>query len=218
MNSSEAPLLEVDGVVAGYRGDRVLNHVSMHVRGSSVVALLGANGVGKPTLLRSLPAWCPAAKEVSSLTVRGSNGLPQYQDQSIRSLTCPQRQAGSFRPLVRDNLRVASFAKRRRPISVLMASNYSRLRERMNQRERDFSGGERADARHGRALATSPRILLLDEPSLGLAPQMVSRLYAALHSVKQNGVAMLLAEQAAIEALEARRLRVRDRDRRTGPR
>ena len=219
MNSSEAPLLEVDGVVAGYRGDRVLNHVSMHVRQSSVVALLGANGVGKTTLLRAVAGMVPCREGSIKLDGSRIDGLPHYRISRFGVSHVPEGR-GIFPGLsVRDNLRVASFAKRRRPdLGVDGIELFPVLRERMNQRGGTLSGGEQQMLAIARALATSPRILLLDEPSLGLAPQMVSALYAALHSVKQNGVSDAPCRAGGHRGARARRLRVRDRDRRTGPR
>jgi branched-chain amino acid transport system ATP-binding protein len=203
MTDAKPPLLTVRSVVAGYRGDRVLNGINVTVQQQSVVALLGANGAGKTTLLRTVAGMIPCREGTIALNGRRIDGIPHYRVSRLGVSHVPEGR-GIFPGLtVRENLDVAHFARRGsdRP-TIDGLELFPILQERIDQRGGTLSGGEQQMLAVARALATCPSILLLDEPSLGLAPQMVAKLYEALQVVKESGVAMLLAEQAAVEALD----------------
>ena len=197
------PLLSIKEVVAGYRGDRVLNGVSMDVGHSGVVALLGANGVGKTTLLRAVAGMIPCRH--GSIHFGGSriDGLPHYKVSRLGVSHVPEGR-GIFPGLtVRENLEVSRFSRARGVAeNEIGLELFPILKKRLHQRGGTLSGGEQQMLAVARSLASVPKLLLLDEPSLGLAPRVSARLYEALHEVKGTGVAMLLAEQAAAEALE----------------
>ena len=204
ISSDSRSLLSVDDVVAGYRGDRVLNGITVSVAHSGVVALLGANGVGKTTLLRAVAGMIPCMQGSITLDNVRIDGMAHHRVSRLGVSHVPEGR-GIFPGLtVKENLEVARFARRKRselhPIDGLEL--FPVLSQRLNQLGGTLSGGEQQMLAVARALNAFPSILLLDEPSLGLAPMMVSRLYEALHVVKENGVAMLLAEQAAVEALD----------------
>jgi branched-chain amino acid transport system ATP-binding protein len=197
------PVLSVADVVAGYRGDRVLDGISLDVPAKGVVALLGANGVGKTTLLRAVAGMIPCERGTITLNGTRIDGLPHHRISRLGVSHVPEGR-GIFPGLtVRENLDVAKFA--RRPDSATAVDGitlFPVLGDRFDQKGGTLSGGEQQMLAVARSLAACPSILLLDEPSLGLAPLMVASLYEALQTVKESGVTMLIAEQAASEALE----------------
>lgn len=199
-----APVLSVTDIVAGYRGDRVLDGISITVPPSGVVALLGANGVGKTTVLRAVAGMIPC--ESGSIRLNGTriDGKSHHRVSRMGVSHVPEGR-GIFPGLtVRENIDVARFARGSSVADGAIdgVKLFPVLGERLNQKGGTLSGGEQQMLAVARSLASCPSILLLDEPSLGLAPLMVSKLYEALQVVKESGVAMLIAEQAAKEALD----------------
>ena len=206
-DAQRSPILEVDGVSAGYGHVTVLQDVHITVAFGELVAIVGANGAGKSTLL----------KVVAGL-LRPRSGTIRFAGADIASLPTDRRVAAGialvpegrhlFGPLsVAENLDLGAYARRRLGAEVLAESRaevlelFPRLAERMNQPASTLSGGEQQMLAIGRALMSSPRLLLLDEPSLGLAPRLVSEIFAAADSLRKRGMTVVLIEQDARLAL-----------------
>jgi ABC-type branched-subunit amino acid transport system ATPase component len=200
---SEA-LLEVDGLEAGYGDVVVLHGVSLRVAAGELVCIVGPNGAGKSTLLkavyglvrRSSGSIRLAGEEIGDerpdrLTRRGLNLVPQI-DNVFPSLT------------VRENLKVGVLGapKSERAAALERVHElFPLLRERSRQRAGTLSGGQRKLVALARALVTSPRLLLLDEPSAGLAPQAVDVVFAKLAEINELGIGVVIVEQNARRAL-----------------
>ena len=197
-------ILRLDDVSASYRGLKALQGVSMEVAAGEVVAVVGANGAGKTTLLRSI------AGQVAT------QGAISFDGQSLAHvaphLICrrgigmvPEGKRLFPRLSVEDNLRLGAYARRgdpRRfePLEVVF-DLFPRLKERLPQRAGTLSGGEQQMLAIGRALMTQPRLLMLDEPSQGIAPKLVDDILAAVARIRDLGVTILLVEQRLAEAL-----------------
>jgi len=198
--------LQVDGLVAGYDGGAVLHDVSLACAPSAITAVIGANGAGKTTMLRAL-----------SGVVRPSAGSVRLGDDELRGRRphdivrlgvahVPEGRHVFARLTVRENLRLGAYcvpvASARAAALTSVLELFPFLRERANQRAGTLSGGEQQMLAIGRALMSRPRVLLLDEPTLGIAPIMVSRLFEAIARLPELGTAVLLVEQNVREALE----------------
>jgi branched-chain amino acid transport system ATP-binding protein len=201
-----APLLAVEGLRVSYGPVAAVRGVSLAVRAGEVVALLGANGAGKSTLLRTISGLIrPRAGRVH-LAGRAIDRLAPTRIVRLGIAHAPEgrRVFGSLS--VADNLRLGAAARRER---AGLAEERERLldlfpilRERLHQAAGTLSGGEQQMLALARALMAKPRLLLLDEPSLGLAPLMVRAIFGTLASLKRDGVTMLLVEQNVAAALE----------------
>jgi branched-chain amino acid transport system ATP-binding protein len=199
-------VLEIKGVSAGYGRIPVLHRVSLKVEEKSVAVLLGANGAGKTTTLRAISGM---VKYTGQILLDGKELKGLSPDQIARRGVAHGVQGrGTFVDLtVEDNLMVGAF---RRGDKAEIAADieqmyglFPRLRERRKQKAGSLSGGEQQMLAVGRALMLKPRVMLLDEPSLGLAPVIIDALYDALQSVNRSlGTAMLIVEQNANLALE----------------
>ncbi|HEX4978480.1 MAG TPA: ABC transporter ATP-binding protein [Acidimicrobiales bacterium] len=200
-------MLELRGVHAGYGAVTVLRDVSLSVPEASIVALLGRNGAGKTTTMRVASGMLrPSRGEVwlEGTRVDGWNAA----DVARRGLAHVPEGRGVFPGLtVTENLEVGA-ARRpgrragiRRDIEYVTAT-FPRLRERLNQRAGSLSGGEQQMLVLARALMAQPRIVLVDEPSLGLAPVIVEEVYQLLERLKGDGLTILLVEQYVELALE----------------
>jgi branched-chain amino acid transport system ATP-binding protein len=194
-------MLEVDGLSAGYRTGTVLAGVSLTVAEGEVLALLGRNGMGKSTLLRAVAGLRPPVVTGGSVRVAGAEvtTLATYQVARHGVSLVPQgrRVFGSL--TVEENLRVVA-----RPGDWTIERVYElfpRLVERRTQAAATLSGGEQQMLAIGRSLMTNPRLLLMDEPSEGLAPAVLDVITDRLGLLKQEGLAVLLAEQNADLAL-----------------
>ena len=200
------PFLSVKGLVVHYGAIRALRGVSLEVPDGQVVALIGANGAGKTTTLRAI-----------SRLVRASAGEIRFRGQDVTRLKAHQVVAlgvahapegrGIFLNLtVQENLELGAFLRRDRAgIEADLARSFQLfpiLRERIHQVAGTLSGGEQQMLAVARALMSRPRLMLLDEPSLGLAPQVVERIFEVLKEVAVSGVALLLVEQNAHKALQ----------------
>ena len=199
-------VLEINNLSAGYGRIRVLHGISMAVEEGSVSVLLGANGAGKTTTLRAISGLI---KSEGSLTLDGVNINGLRPDRVARlGLAHAAEGRGTFTDLtVEENLRVGAFRRHDKDeISADIQKMYEffpRLRERYQQKAGNLSGGEQQMLAVGRALMLRPRVLLLDEPSLGLAPVIINDLYDALGRVKAElKISMLVVEQNANVALE----------------
>ncbi|MDA0633667.1 ABC transporter ATP-binding protein [Nonomuraea sp. MCN248] len=192
-------MLSLDGIEAGYGGLRVLHGLSLEVAAGELVALVGANGAGKSTTLRVASGLLrPSAGRVvfdgEELT-----GLPGHAVVRRGLVQVPEGRA-LFGPLtVAENLAMGAFHTGEPADRVLEL--FPRLAERLDQRADTMSGGEQQMLAIGRALMTRPRLLMLDEPSVGLAPLMVRAVFDALGRIRESGVAILLVEQNAAQAL-----------------
>ncbi|MFG1945664.1 ABC transporter ATP-binding protein [Nonomuraea sp. NPDC048826] len=192
-------MLSLDGIEAGYGGLRVLHDLSLEVAAGEIVALVGANGAGKSTTLRVASGLLrPSAGRVvfdgDELT-----GLPAHTVVRRGLVQVPEGRA-LFGPLtVAENLAMGAFHTGEPADRVLEL--FPRLAERIDQRADTMSGGEQQMLAIGRALMTRPRLLMLDEPSVGLAPLMVRAVFDALERIRDSGVAILLVEQNAAQAL-----------------
>ena len=199
-------VLEIKDLTAGYGRIRVLHAISMSVQTGSVSVLLGANGAGKTTTLRAISGLI---KNEGSVLLDGKELRGLKPDSIARlGLAHAAEGRGTFTDLtVEDNLRIGAFRRHdKNEILADMEKMYDlfpRLRERRQQKAGSLSGGEQQMLAVGRALMLRPRVLLLDEPSLGLAPVIIHDLYDTLNRVnKELGLAMLIVEQNANLALE----------------
>ena len=199
-------MLELVDVRAGYGRAEVLHGVSFRVRESEVVALVGSNGAGKSTTLGAVAGVVDVA--AGSVLYDGRD-LRRVRADSRAAIGIGQVPEGRrlFRTLpVEDNLILGAFHLRRnrKAVRQTLGEVYDRfpiLHERRRAHARTLSGGEAQLLAVGRALMGRPRLLLLDEPSLGLAPRMVNSVFSALRDLAAQGVAVLLAEQNAMFAL-----------------
>ena len=201
-----AEVLSVRNVEAGYRkGLVVLRGVSLRVREGQVVALLGSNGAGKSTLLRTVMGLIPDQPEKGEVTFRGVRLNGRDPDAITRmGLALVPEGRGLFPELtVEENLQLVGYARRyTRAEYDAVLDRFPVLRERLWQQAGTLSGGEQQMLAIARALLGRPRLLLLDEPSLGLAPLVVAEIFRALREVHAAGTALLLVEQNARLALE----------------
>jgi len=201
-----APLLSVSDLVVRY-GDLIgVADVSLVVPPGAVVALLGSNGAGKTTTLNAIAGLVPPAG--GSVTWQGQaiTGKPAYAIVSTGLALAPEGWRLFVQQTVEQNLRLgATVLADKRRVPALMDRVFSlfpRLAERRRQRAGTLSGGERQMLATGRALMSDPKLLMLDEPSLGLAPAVVESMYQTLGQLRRDGLTLLLAEQAVELALE----------------
>ena len=208
MSQSEpSALLAVRNLSAGYGGPRILHNVSIEVRPGQISALLGTNGAGKTTLLRAV---CGVIKSQGEIRLDGRQIDGQRTEQIARAGVAHVPEGrGTFPDLtVEENLRVGGFARRGGDGSLRDAIDrvcawLPRLALRRSQRAGSLSGGEQQMLAIGRALVANPRVLLLDEPSFGLAPRVTSEVMALLRNLQgENPLGILLVEQNASAALK----------------
>jgi len=196
-------LLEVDGVRAGYGPVNVLEDVSFAVGEGETVALLGANGAGKTTTLRAISGML---KPRGRITIGGHDVTGRATEKIVKlGVAHVPEGRGTFVPLtVEENLRLGAYARRDGGPDLERAYTlFPRLGERRDQRAGTLSGGEQQMLAIARALMLRPRLMLLDEPSLGLAPNLTRELFKILRQVKDDeGTAMLVVEQNANLVLE----------------
>ncbi len=192
-------LLEVDGLVVGHGPVTALHGVSLQVQAGEIVALVGANGAGKTTLLRALMGLVPVASGQASFA-----GAPLTDPAWARARRglgyCPEGRRVFPGLTVDENLDVAPAAGALRDDIYRL---FPALARRRDARGWQLSGGEQQMLALGRALMGQPKLLLLDEPSLGLSPVLVDEVYGRLRAIAEQGVAVLLAEQNAASALGA---------------
>jgi branched-chain amino acid transport system ATP-binding protein len=197
--------LDVSGLTVGYGRIAAVRGIDLRVGEGQVVALLGANGAGKTTTLRALSGLLrPRAGRVV-LDGRDITGMPAHRIAARRMVHVPEGRQVFAQLTVDENLTLGGWVAptadaRRRREGVL--DRFPRLRERLGQPAGALSGGEQQMLAMGRALMASPRLLLLDEPSMGLAPLFVEEIFALIANLKREGVTILLVEQNASAALQ----------------
>ena len=199
-----APILRLDHVSAAYKGLKALQGVSLEVVAGEIVAVVGANGAGKSTLLRSV-AGQVATEGAISFDGHALARLPPHQITRLGVGLVPEGRRLFPRLSVEHNLRLGAYARRGRadrfaPLATVF-SLFPRLGERLSQRAETLSGGEQQMLAIGRALMTGPRLLMLDEPSQGIAPRLVDDILAAVARIRDLGTTILLVEQRLAESL-----------------
>ncbi|MGO8704153.1 MAG: ABC transporter ATP-binding protein [Candidatus Brocadiia bacterium] len=199
-------LLEVENLSVHYGAIRALKGISFRVAAGEVVALIGANGAGKSTALRTLSGLMRPSGGSIRLAGREIGGLPAHEIVRAGIAHVPEGR-GIFTNLsVRENLELAGYLRRRDRAALEKARErvfrlFPRLKERLNQPGATLSGGEQQMLAFGRALMTGGRLLLMDEPSMGLAPVLVENIFEIIREVKAEGATILLVEQNAYQAL-----------------
>jgi branched-chain amino acid transport system ATP-binding protein len=198
-------ILQTRGLEVAYGGIRAVKGVDLKVRSGELVCLIGANGAGKTTLLKSLcgmlaPSRGEILYEGSSIT-----GKPSYELVRRGISLVPEGRGIFGRLTVEENIKIGAYARRDRAgIRADMDRLYElfpRLSERRVQQAGTLSGGEQQMLAIGRALMSRPRLLLLDEPSMGLAPMLVQKIFHTIKRIVEEGVTLLLVEQNAQLAL-----------------
>jgi branched-chain amino acid transport system ATP-binding protein len=198
-------LLEVRGLKISYGGINAVKGVDFDVAEGELVSLIGCNGAGKSTTLKALAGLVAP----DSGSIRYANWeithSPSYQLVQKGLALVPEGRGIFPRLTVEENLEIGAYSRRSGVEQDLkrMFDLFPRLKERSRQVAGTLSGGEQQMLALGRALMSRPKLLLLDEPSMGLAPIMVQKIFATIRSISQEGVTMLLVEQNAKLALEA---------------
>ena len=198
-------LLEVKDLSVSYGAIRALHGISFHVDEGEIVTLIGANGAGKSTTLRTISGLLPV--EEGEITYDGESIVGAEASRIVRKgiVHVPEGRR-IFAPLtVRENLEMGAFTRRdKAEIEASMERVFRffpRLKERLEQTGGTLSGGEQQMLAVGRALMAQPRLLLMDEPSMGLAPILVEEIFDIIREINQEGVTILLVEQNAHMAL-----------------
>ncbi|GBD15845.1 High-affinity branched-chain amino acid transport ATP-binding protein LivF [bacterium HR26] len=199
------PVLAVTDLTVQYGGIRAVDGVSFHVAEGELVALIGANGAGKSSTLRAIAGLAPVAGGDIVLDGVSIRGVPTHELPRRGLALVPEGRRVFADLSVLDNLYLGAYSRPRHEIVESLRQVYELfpiLRERSDQAAGTLSGGEQQMLAIGRALMSRPRILLLDEPSLGLAPVIVRQVLALLRQLRERGVTILLVEQNARLALE----------------
>ncbi len=204
----DVPMLEARSLDAGYGHVAVLRDVSLSVAPGELVTVVGANGAGKSTLLKVLAGLVPARR--GSVSLEGTDVTRQAAERRVAAgVALVPEGRRLFGPLtVAENLELGGYSRRREPGAAAARRRdevfalFPVLAERTGQPAATLSGGEQQMLAIGRALMSGPRMLLLDEPSLGLAPLVVREIFRALDALRASGVTVLLVEQDARLALK----------------
>ena len=199
--------LSADDLHVAYGNIRALRGVSLAVPEGTICAVVGANGAGKTTTLNAICGLRTLTQGRVTLDGRDVTAVPPHDLVPLGLVQVPEGRRVFSRLTVRENLSMGAF-RRRSPRAELAADLsgvldlFPRLRERMGQIAGTLSGGEQQMLAMGRALMSRPRTLLMDEPSMGLAPQIVDQIFDTIVAINRAGVTILLVEQNALMALE----------------
>ena len=199
-------LLEVHDLHTYYGNIAALKGISLEVNDGEVVTLIGSNGAGKSTTLRSISGLTPPREGTIKFDGKEIGETPPQEIVRLGISQAPEGRRCFSRMSVRENLELGAFLRRDERISGDLDRVYQlfpRLKEREKQKAGTMSGGEQQMLAIGRALMARPKLLLLDEPSLGIAPILVDRIYQTIGEINRSGVAILLVEQNANRALDA---------------
>lgn len=198
-------MLKVEGLHTYYGNIRALKGIDMEIQQGEIVTLIGSNGAGKTTTLNSIAGIARSAK--GSITFEGKNivGMPAHSMVKMGISLSPEGREVFPALTVEENLRLGAYIKNDKgQISAAFDRVYTlfpRLKERIKQQAGTLSGGEQQMLAIGRALMNEPKLLLLDEPSLGLAPNIVQMIFDLIQDINKQGVTILLVEQNANMAL-----------------
>jgi branched-chain amino acid transport system ATP-binding protein len=199
-------MLTVDALEVAYGDLQVVWGVSFEVPEQSIVAILGPNGAGKTTTLLALIGLLPVKAGSASFKSRSLIGVPTHQMVDRGLVMIPEERAAFASLSVEENLELGAYTPRARPqqeeTMAEVFETFPRLAERRPQRAGTLSGGERQMLAIGKALMARPELLILDEPSLGLAPIIVEDIFNVLEKIRDKGVSVLMVEQHLEMALQ----------------
>jgi branched-chain amino acid transport system ATP-binding protein len=201
-------LLEVSEIRTHYGSIEALKGVSLTVEEGEVVTLIGSNGAGKSTTLRSVSGLTPASSGTITFAGEDITRVPAHEIVVRGIALAPEGRHCFPRMTVRENLDLGAHRRRGPEVDEdldRVFTLFPRLAERDRQKAGTMSGGEQQMLAIGRALMARPKLLMLDEPSMGIAPILVQRIYATISEINRSGVAILLVEQNANYALEISR-------------
>ena len=198
-------LLELNDIHTYYGAIHALRGISMSVDAGEIVTLIGSNGAGKSTTLRTISGLLRPRQGTINLADKRLDGLRPHQIVELGVCQSPEGRRVFSRMTVQENLEMGAFSRSDKPkIATDFARVYElfpRLKERMTQRAGTLSGGEQQMLAIGRALMADPKVLLLDEPSMGLAPILVEQIFEIIQQINAQGTTVLLVEQNAAMAL-----------------
>lgn len=198
-------MLEINNIVTGYGDMKVLDGISLSVAEGETVALVGSNGAGKTTLLRAISGLIPVWSGNISFNGQETTKLPAYELPALGIAHIPQGRGVLAQVSVYDNLLLGAYipsAKSRREETLKEVFKiFPILEEKKTHLGGSLSGGQQQMLAIGRALMSHPKLLILDEPSLGLAPIVVDSVFKIIKDISAQGVSILLIEQNLVEAL-----------------
>jgi len=199
-------MLKLDSVKVAYGAIQAVKGVSLEVRQGEVVTIIGANGAGKSTLLKSICGLEPVAEGRIQVDGQDITTAKAHERVALGVAMSPEGRGVFADQTVRENLLLGAYSRRRDMAAVEAAierefNRFPRLRERQHQLSGTLSGGEQQMLAISRALMSEPRLLLLDEPSLGLAPLIIKDIFNAIRQLRESGLTILLVEQMAKQAL-----------------
>jgi len=198
-------MLSVDNINVYYGAIHAVKDVSLHVNEGEIVTLIGANGAGKTTTLQTISGLLHA--RTGSITFQDQNigGIPAHKLVSLGMAQVPEGRRVFLQMSVKENLEMGAYTRPNSEVDASIAEVYERfprLKERMNQVAGTLSGGEQQMLAMGRALMSKPKLLMLDEPSMGLAPILVEQIFDIIKELHKAGTTILLVEQNAEMALK----------------
>ncbi len=198
-------MLRIENLHTYYGRIHALKGVNLEVQDGTIVALLGANGAGKTTLLRTISGLTPAAEGQISYDGKSIEKLPPQKIVGLGIAQSPEGRQVFTDLTVMENLKMGTYSRKDKSgvkdDFEMIFHHFPRLKQRINQPAGTLSGGEQQMVAMGRALMTRPKLLLLDEPSLGLAPLLVKEIFNIIQEINKRGVTVLLVEQNAYAAL-----------------
>jgi len=201
------PLLRLESVMAFYGPIRALNNVSISIEPSEIVCLLGGNASGKSTTMKTILGIVRAASGTITFAGERIDRLPTQSIVERGISLVPEARRLFGRMTVHENLALGAYGRRHEPAAEIASdrervfSLFPRLKERLDQYAGTLSGGEQQMVAIGRALMARPRLLLMDEPSMGLAPVFVDQVFDIIRTINQQGTTILVVEQNAAVAL-----------------
>jgi branched-chain amino acid transport system ATP-binding protein len=203
--ASGQPLLALDGIETYYGSIQALKGISFKVPEGSIVTLLGANGAGKSTTLKSISGLLPPSRGTVAFLGRRIDGLPSEEIVRLGISHVPEGRELFPELTVLENLKMGAYTRRdkkaiQRSLERVQ-EHFPILAERRSQLAATLSGGEQQMLAIGRALMAEPKLMLLDEPSLGLAPKLVAEIFGIIREIHESGTTVLLVEQNANKAL-----------------
>ena len=200
-----APLLQVDNIEVYYGVIKALKGISFEVNKGEIVALIGANGAGKTTILHTVTGLLKPKTGTISFKGNDITKVPAHKIVTMGMAHVPEGRRIFQQLSVYDNIKLGAFTRKdKNEIEETLAYVYDRfprLKERKNQIAGTLSGGEQQMLAMGRALMSKPDFILMDEPSMGLSPLLVSEIFDIIKAINENGTTVLLVEQNAKKAL-----------------